>query len=461
MKTRSGEIFREMIFEEDVENLLQRYEDSGHPYTEIEPFGFLLNPEAGLVGFGLRILEGPEVRIENILVKGNQITRGEVVTRELRLKKGDLYSQRKIDRGRRSLERLSFLKVKKLELVNSGRANKGTIEVEIDEGRMNRIEGLIGYKPDEEGGEEELIGAVDVSFENFLGTGRELRGNWERLTSLTTTLQFGYKEPWLFKIPLHGSVDFLHTLQDTQYTETRLDILFETPLTPILSGILGVGGHRIVPDSLNPISRSTEYHVTLGADLNTREDPRKGKGLHYRLKTETGIKRNYPSASLPQVEKEKSRVVKWRYGFKHWYPLMGSSNSKQVIYFSLQGGEVRSNEKEIPSYDLIKIGGAKTLRGYREQAIWGSRVVWANLEYRYLLTSESRLFLFLDGGYYEDEVETREFLPKEFPQRTLLPGYGVGLLLESRLGLFGIAYGLGKGDDPLDGKIHFSLGTEF
>ena len=122
---------------------------------------------------------------------------------------------------------------------------------------------------------------------------------------------------------------------------------------------------------------------------------------------------------------------------------------------------MRTNEEVIQTYDLIKMGGATSLRGYREQAFWGSRVVWGNLEYRYILTREGRIFLFLDGGYYEDEEVTREFLPREFPPKTFLPGYGFGISLDSSLGLFGFAYGLGKGDSPFEGKVHFTLKSEF
>ncbi|MCH7761180.1 BamA/TamA family outer membrane protein [candidate division TA06 bacterium] len=466
MNTRKGEVFRDRVFEDDVEDLLQRYEDRGYPFCRIEPYGFRLNQtgshgEEGRVDFGLHIEEGPLVRIEGFEVRGNQITREGVITREFRLKKGDLYSQKRIDRGRKELEALPFIKVRRIELLTPGQPNRGILQVEVEEGRMNRMEGFLGYKPPD-GDEEELIGSVQITLENFLGTGRGIQGRWERLSSLTSSLQIEYKEPWLFRIPLHGSIDFLHTLQDTLYTESQVHLKLETPLTPTLSGFLGVGGRRIVPDRLQT-PRSTEYQGFLGASLDTREERRNPrKGIFYRLETETGFKFNYPTATLPKVEKERSRVIKWRYEFHHWLPMGRSSNTRQVIYLSVQGGEVRTNEKEIPLYDLFKFGGATTLRGYQEQTFWGSRVVWANLEYRYLLSKEGRLFVFLDGGYYEDEVEKREFLLREeFPPRRFYPGYGVGLSLGSRLGLFGIAYGLGKGDSPFEGKIHFTLETEF
>ena len=40
-------------------------------------------------------------------------------------------------------------------------------------------------------------------------------------------------------------------------------------------------------------------------------------------------------------------------------------------------------------------------------------------------------------------------------------GYGIGLRLETRLGLFGIDYGLGEGDRLSNGKVHIRLINEF
>ena len=36
-------------------------------------------------------------------------------------------------------------------------------------------------------------------------------------------------------------------------------------------------------------------------------------------------------------------------------------------------------------------------------------------------------------------------------------GYGFGIRIETRLGLFGVDYGLGAGDSLLRGKVHVGL----
>ncbi len=94
------------------------------------------------------------------------------------------------------------------------------------------------------------------------------------------------------------------------------------------------------------------------------------------------------------------------------------------------------------------------MRGYRQDQFLGSSVVWSNLEFRYWLGRRSRVFVFLDGGYYSrtaQNVRTEAFRS----------GYGLGFRLQTGLGVMGIDYGLGKGDDLMNGKLHISLINEF
>ena len=84
----------------------------------------------------------------------------------------------------------------------------------------------------------------------------------------------------------------------------------------------------------------------------------------------------------------------------------------------------------------------------------GSRIAWANIEYRYLLNRDSRLFAFVDTGYFSrGEGEAKVDGAKL--------GYGFGLRIDTRLGFFGIDYGLGEGGGLSNGKVHISLRNAF
>jgi outer membrane protein insertion porin family len=108
--------------------------------------------------------------------------------------------------------------------------------------------------------------------------------------------------------------------------------------------------------------------------------------------------------------------------------------------------------------DLYRLGGNNSLRGYREDQFLGSRIFWSNLEYRALLTRRSYGFLFFDTGYYLRAEEPELKIPKS---EEFLYGFGLGLSLETALGVLRVSYALGEGDSFSDGKIHFGVLNEF
>jgi len=128
---------------------------------------------------------------------------------------------------------------------------------------------------------------------------------------------------------------------------------------------------------------------------------------------------------------------------------------RQIFSPSFHGRQIKSNEDYIPVPDQYRLGGARSLRGYREDQFRGSSIAWSNLEYRYLLGRRSRAFVFCDLGYIttSGDKKTQDFRI----------GYGFGVRLETGLGIMGIDYGLAYGEKQglFGGMIHVGLLNEF
>jgi hypothetical protein len=80
------------------------------------------------------------------------------------------------------------------------------------------------------------------------------------------------------------------------------------------------------------------------------------------------------------------------------------------------------------------------------------------LEYRLLFDRNSNLFIFSDLGYFRQHTANIE--------RSDTPvGLGIGMNLETKIGVFGISYAIGKQEgDPFNfrtGKIHFGMVSLF
>ncbi|MFQ6003658.1 MAG: BamA/TamA family outer membrane protein, partial [Candidatus Zixiibacteriota bacterium] len=119
-----------------------------------------------------------------------------------------------------------------------------------------------------------------------------------------------------------------------------------------------------------------------------------------------------------------------------------------------------TDEEPVPFPEQFRLGGINSLRGYREEEFSGTQVAWANLEYRFLLGSGSRFFIFVDYGYFFRKARLAENeILREISGKKL--GYGFGIRIDSGAGLFGIDYGIGEKDRLSEGKIHFGIVNRF
>jgi outer membrane protein insertion porin family len=458
MELRPGKIFRADLLEADLDRLLTAYENEGYPYAQVRISDLYLTAEDRL-DFQLIMQEGPQVRIAAIEPQGNTITRNTVIIREMGISEGDLYSARDVDRARTRLQRLGFFRrVGEIEVLPGDEPDWVVLRVPVEEGRTNRIDGVVGYQPGSGTEEGYFTGLVDLSFHNLMGTGRRVEASWNRRDPLSSRLRFGYQEPWLLGLPVTVGGSIQQINQDSSYAQTTLELEATGDLGQSLTAGVLFGSERVIPDSRGGqgLPRSQTYSIGLRLDLDIRDDllaPRQGgryaTAVRHRFKENRATETYQPVRGNVESTEFTADLEQYRELFRH-----------QVVALAVHLGEIRSDEEIVPLNEQFKMGGARSLRGYREEQFHGSRILWTNLEYRYMLGRRSWVFLFLDGGHY--------FYRREDPLTGQLQevsdekaGYGLGLRVESRLGILGVDYGLGEGDGLTEGKVHFGVINEF
>jgi outer membrane protein insertion porin family len=149
-------------------------------------------------------------------------------------------------------------------------------------------------------------------------------------------------------------------------------------------------------------------------------------------------------------------LISSSFDLNHFVPTL----RKQALHLGLHFRGLSTDENLVPVSDQFKFGGINSVRGYREEEFFGTQIAWTNVEYRFLLAGNSRLFLFADYGYFRRKAlpGPDEFLTRVSGKKL---GLGFGLRIDSKAGLVGIDYGLGEGDSFSQGKIHFGLMNRF
>ena len=458
-----GRFFDKSEFEEVVANLLQYFENNGYPFAnlKISSVNFIKDTveEEYYADVFVNITKDVKGTIDRFEIKGNDKTNDNVIIRELRIKPGELYSQKEIDELPKKLNRLRFFEpVNSLQFYFSS-DNEGTLLIEIKEKQTNNFDGIIGYipsnKPDEKGF---VTGLVNVSLRNIFGSGRSAAIRWQKLDRNSQELELKYLEPWFLGYPFNIGVGFNQRKQDTIYVQRKFEGAIEFLATETITASVQLATESIIP-SENSANVFTVYNSSslltgLSLKIDTRDDPyAPTEGILFSNTYSFSRKIiNGPSQFISSDLKTNINLQRILIGLDFFYSIF----SRQVVALKLNGRELQGSFFEIS--DLFKLGGTNSLRGYREDQFLGSRVFWSNLEYRLLLARRTYTYLFFDTGYYLVKEDAARKVSK---QEAFNIGYGLGLNIETSLGVIGVSFALAKGDSFTDGKIHFGLVSEF
>jgi outer membrane protein assembly factor BamA len=459
IETRPGTFFNEQVLENDIDNILTYFENRGYPLCKVKIRS--LKPdreEIFRMNVTLFVTKDSLVTLHQIDIKGNKLTKEKVILRETRLKTNSIYKHKDILSSLFVLRKLEFLdEVSEPEILFL--KDRAIVTFQVKEGNANTFDGVIGYNPPKQ--ERDIgyfTGRLQFMFQNLLGTGRFLEAYWEKKDEFTQTMRFGYEEPWLLGFPLNLGTRFSQEIRDTTYVEREWRFFLNYKPWPSLSINLETGPKAILPDSLSSrllnLAETRSWLFSAGFDYNTLDNViNPTRGFYYHTDFTLGRKRNLGPDFLIEQEGWKSEINtrKIKIDAESAFLLF----NRQVLYLGLHGTEFKSGERFVPISDQIRFGGANTVRGYREDAFNGTMVAWLNVEYRYLLGKNSRAFIFMDVGMYERRDRDLGMV------RGTKTGYGFGIRLETRLGLMGIAYGMGEGDGFLQGKVHVGLVNRF
>lgn len=458
-----GRIFNKAEFEEVISRSLKYFEDNGFPFASIKisSINFVedsINDEH-LADVFLSINKDLKGTIDRIELKGNTKTNDDVIIRELRIESGEVYSQKEIDAIPSKLNRLRFFEpVPKPQFYYNSK-DEGTLLIEVTEKQTNNFDGVIGYIPARNADEKGYVtGLVNISLRNIFGTGRAAAIRWQRLDRNSQELELKYLEPWMFGLPFNVGLDFNQRKQDTTYIQRKFEGSIDFLATETITMSVLLATESIIPSenftSVFTVYNSSSFTSGLNLRIDTRDDPYSPtEGILFNNSYSYSNKKiNGPVQFISSDLETNINLQRIMLNIDFFYEIF----RRQVAALKLNGRELRGSFFEIS--DLFRLGGTNSLRGYREDQFLGSRIFWSNLEYRLLLANRTYTYLFFDTGYY---LIKEDLLRKINKQEAFNIGYGLGLSIETSLGVIGVSFALAKGDSFSDGKIHFGLLNEF
>lgn len=157
----------------------------------------------------IRLREGPQARIKDVKIFGNDRTKEHVIRRELRTLPGELFSRSDLIRSQRELAQLQYFNQETIGINPIPNPEEGTVDIHynLEEKSSDQLELSAGW-----GGGIGLTGTLGVTFNNFsiknifnkkswdplpTGDGQKLSLRFQSNGRAFRSYNFSFTEPWL------------------------------------------------------------------------------------------------------------------------------------------------------------------------------------------------------------------------------------------------------------------------
>ncbi|HPC35410.1 MAG TPA: BamA/TamA family outer membrane protein [Candidatus Marinimicrobia bacterium] len=409
-----------------------------HPETE----GNLtkLNPEFCLD-------RGERVVIDTVIYEGIKRTAPELLKRESAAILGKSPDSQKISAFVNNFKSYSFLTVQSQPEIVKTREGQFGLVVQLAEHSTNIFSGVVGYIPATATTEGYFTGEVNLNLNNISGRGRNLSVFWAKPNRYSQQIDLRYFEPWIRHTNFNAEGQFSQILRDTLVVLRSFEAGIGRRLFQNGSGALKFNYSSTMPTSGGRQLLGLNDLTTRGLGLSGRYD-----GRDYPPNPQKGLMVAINAYFSRRIEQDANRL--WQYQTE----INGEFDAKirpQLVAACGWNFKGKWLSEGVPIYsDYYWFGGARSLRGYANELFGGSEIAWLNNEIRWLIGKNGRAHIFFDQGYYRRSVEGVD-------KRYYLHSYGVGLRLDSRMGIIGLDYGFGEGDTFTTAKIHIFLETNF
>jgi len=463
----------------DLQNRLLNYlENNGYPFARIYLDDYQKTGDS--VSASLKLEKGPLYKIDSIRIYGDAKISAVFLQRYLDLPNGTIFSRQKLSGISGRIAELSYVQEERpynLSLLGTG----SVLNLYLKQKKSSQVNFLIGLLPnnDQLSGKKLLVtGEANINLQNALGAGETIGLNWQRLQVKSPRLNIQYKHPYLFNTSFGLDFNFEMFRKDSSFLNINAvfgarysissvkyaKIFFQRFQTIVNEG--GINTAQVIqakqlPDlaDVGSSSLGVEYGIN---KTDYRLNPRKGYELIF-----TGaagvkkIKKNsqitdlkdpgdpsYNFESLYDTVKLSSYQVRMTGTAARYFRITRQS----VLKMAVNGGLFLSDN--IFRNELFQIGGFKLLRGFDEESQYVSQYMVLTAEYRLVIGQNSFFYLFTDGGKAASKSRYNTSDHSYFST-------GLGLALETKAGIFNLAWAVGKREDtPFNlrqSKVHFGF----
>ena len=223
IQLKDGDVFNVIKFSAGLRAIYDTYVEKGYTSNYFAPQEYK-NVEAKTVTYTIEIIEKPRSYIENIIIRGNEKTKEEVILREIPLESGDVFSQTKVYNGIRNLYNTQYFSNVLPDMQQGSEENLIDLIFEVDEQSTTSLEFGVTFSGVADPDTPPISFFSKLTDSNFMGTGRTI-GAELTIADGNYTLGGTFLENWLFGKPIslfvQANLNYktLTTFQETFFPE--------------------------------------------------------------------------------------------------------------------------------------------------------------------------------------------------------------------------------------------------
>lgn len=146
---------------EDDDAVANYYMDNGYLFYQLVPIE--KNVKGDSIDLELRMFEGPQARINKVVINGNDRLYEKVIRRELRVRPGELFSKNDLMRSAREIAQTGHFNPESMDIRPEPNEENGTVDIlfNLESKANDQIEFSLGW------GQTGIIGKLALKFTNF------------------------------------------------------------------------------------------------------------------------------------------------------------------------------------------------------------------------------------------------------------------------------------------------------
>jgi len=401
-------------------------------------------------------VELAQTTLKDVVIEGNEKTKDFVIERELSFEPGDPVNIHQVDQSLRRILMLGYFDEISRDFSEEDDPDETVLTINLTERKTGSATFGVSYST-----VDRLVGFVEAADDNFLGRGQRVNAT-ARFGKKLQEYELGFYEPYIDKTGTSLGVNLYRRSRQQQIVlkgETEVssaqrttnggDLTLGRPFGEFTRGRLTfrVENNRYDDISGPPNPSYEDYKnrmVGFGVNTNTSDHPfNPTEGYKNDAYLELGTRMFGGDLQYAKLRLEHSRYFEVKDG--------GYVLAVRGLGGRLLGGDA--------GREAFSIGGADTLRGYPyggyEGSLVGDHMLVMNAEFRFPIFEKVTGVVFTDWGTTWNKNESMGL-------QDLANSYGLGVRLDTPLGLLRLDYGWGKNvEDQRKGQFYFGIGQMF